>query len=169
MIGAARLGGSDVGPDQAKPGRSDGPRYPVALICCRGLASFVRGPRSATGEARRAWSGLDWHSAAVGQSVNAPDHPGERRKSRSRRRSRAPAPATGHSNHRRAMLRRCSLFDIPGRSWRPGASVRPVLVVRQAHHEVLSSGEPLSSPLVSLSNHEAVALTPRVTRHPRPC
>ena len=47
--------------------------------------------RCPTGETRRAWSGLDRGTAAVGQSVNAPDFPGERPKSRSRRRSRAPA------------------------------------------------------------------------------
>ena len=68
MIGAARLGGSDVGPDQAKPGRSDGFRYPVALICCRGGARVRLCPRGSTGEARRAWSGQDKNPAAVGQS-----------------------------------------------------------------------------------------------------
>ena len=53
-----------------------------------------------------------------GIPLNAPDTSGERPKSRSRRRSRAPAGGAlilRHSNYRRAMLRRCSLFDIPGR------------------------------------------------------
>ncbi len=114
--GAARLGGSDVGSSQAKPGRSDGVRYPVALICCRDGARVRRHPRGSTGEARRAWSGQDKAPAAVGHSakrprpsrVNAtnPGHDG----------GAGPSPCKGISNHRRAMLRRCSLFDISGRS-----------------------------------------------------
>ena len=62
-----------------------------------------------------------------GTPQNAPDIPGERPKPWSRRRSRAPAGGRvsgfRHSNYRRAMLRRCSLFDIPGSHWLPGASV----------------------------------------------
>ena len=70
-----------------------------------------------------------------GTPLNAPDTPGERHKSWSRRRSRAPAPAMGHSNHRRAMLRRCSLFDISGGSFPSGASVwveRPAGMLQSA-------------------------------------
>jgi hypothetical protein len=120
VIGAARLGGSDVGSSQAKPGRSDGFRYPVALICCRGHASVVRGQPSATGETRRAWSGQDKDPAAVGHSAKRPGS------------SRVNAQNPGHDggaklrssqedirNNDRALLRRCSLFDIPEGHPRP--------------------------------------------------
>ena len=102
--GAARLGGSDVGSSQAKPGRSDGVRYPVALICCRDGARV-----------RRHLKGFDWRNAkSVVWSGQGPcgggalretpqTFPCERHKSRSRRRSRAISlqrdlePSTGHA------------------------------------------------------------------------
>jgi hypothetical protein len=111
-IGAARLGGERVDALQAKPGRFDGHRSAVALICCRWrgcVSDRQQGPDWGSAKSV-AWS--EQRSAAVGHSANAPDNPGERPKPQSRRRSRAPAGSAYQlpvSNQRWALLRRCSL------------------------------------------------------------
>ena len=115
MIGAARLGGGRVGCPQAKPGRSDGLRYPVALICCRDGAHVRRHLRGSTGETRRARSGQDKDPAAVGHSVQTPrtspvnaQDPGHDGGAKLRSRQR------DTRTNVRALLRRRSLFEIPG-------------------------------------------------------
>jgi len=109
-----------------------------------------------------------------GNPQNAPDIPGERPKPRSRRRSRAPAGRRVLAPGARPIDGLCSAvgrFHQPEALGPAGALACPDLVVRRAQHEVLNGAQrntlnmpaPSSALMVSLSNHEGVALS-----HPNP-